>query len=56
MGAAVGEVHAPFVDLERDADQRADAVDREQGVAPAGSDPGEVVADAGRGLGGDETA
>lgn len=51
MGAAVGEVHAPVVDLQRYTAQRGDAVHQQQGVALAGTDGGDLVADSCRGLG-----
>ncbi len=56
LGAAVGDVDPPLVDLDGDAAERGDAVGQQQGVALAGVDQGgpdgsDVVAHPGAGLG-----
>ena len=51
LRAAVGEVHAPAVDVDRDPAERRDAVGQQQSVAFAGRHGGHVVANPGAGLG-----
>ena len=54
LGAGVGDVDVPGVDLDGDAAERGDAVDEQQGVALALAEGLDVVADAGRRLGVDD--
>ena len=51
LGAGVGHVDAPAVDLHLDPTQRRDAVDQQKGVALAFTERGDVVGHAGRRLG-----